>query len=210
MKNNSLIRMACWVALVLGLPFISVAQSTYGLQAGLHLSGATIEGPTPYVPSAQGNYFLGLQARHPLNRRWAISSDVQFTKRGFFLNQVRSVSENRLGFQLLYLDLASRIEYTVFQNIGLQLGAYTGYRLAEYDQVVGSDQWVKAVFPATDTWDVGLQGGIIAHFQRWSAFARYTHSVKPVVRLVVTDEDELIKIYHRGLQMGVSYDIFNR
>ena len=208
MKKNFLCTPIRCLAFSLAFPFLSAAQSAFGVQGGINLSDATISGPTPYVASSQGNYFLGLQARNLLHQRWGISSDAQWTKRGFFLNQVRSMSEHRLGFQLMYIDLASKIEHTVFRNIGLQGGAYAGYRLVEYDQVVGSDQWVKAALPATEKWDVGLQAGIVARFQRWSAFARYSHGLLAVSQLEVTDEVDRIKIFNRGGQIGASYSFF--
>lgn len=209
MKNNLPVLSLRCLALGLFLPFVSVAQSAYGIQAGLNLSDATVQGPTPFVSSPQGNYFLGLQAHHPLNVHWAISSDAQYTKRGFFLNQVKSATENRLGIQLAYVDLATKMEYTVFKNIGLQLGAYTGFRLDEHIQLVGSNQWEKSTIPQTDQWDLGLQVGVVARFQRWSAFARYNHGVKTVARQEITDQVEVVKLYNRGLQMGASYDLFN-
>ncbi|MEO6037789.1 MAG: outer membrane beta-barrel protein [Saprospiraceae bacterium] len=208
MKNNFLIFTAFCFGWSLGLPAWAIAQSAFGIQGGLHMSNATVDGPTPFVASAQGNFFLGFTARTPLNGRWALNTDAQFTKRGFFLYQVRSMSEHRMGVQALYADVAARMEYNLFKNIGLELGSYAGYRLAEYDLLTGSDHWVKAALPLTDAWDLGLQAGAIAHFQRWAAFVRYSHGVKAVARLEITDVPGTVKIFNRGLQVGLSYAFF--
>ena len=172
------------------------------------MSDATVDGPTPFVTASEGNFFLGFTAHNPLSKRWSLSSEVQITKRGFFLYQVRSVSENRVGLQTLYLDAASSIEYHVFKNISLQLGSYAGYRLAEYDQLVGADAWIKAVLPMTDNWDLGLQAGAITRFHRWAAFVRFSHGLKPVARLEVPDQSGTIKIFNRGLEVGAGYAFF--
>jgi hypothetical protein len=201
-------RVFAGLALSLLFPLLSVAQSAFGVQAGLNMSNATVDGPTPFVTSSQGNFFLGLTAHTLLRNRWSLSSDAQITKRGFFLYQVRSVSGNRIGLQTIYMDIASSLEYNVFKNISLQLGSYAGYRLVEHDQLVGSDNWIKAVLPITDQWDLGLQAGITARFHRWAAFVRYSHGLKAVARLEVTDQPGVIKIFNRGLEVGASYVFF--
>lgn len=207
MKNNFLLVTAS-LALGILFPLLAIGQSTFGVHGGLNMSDATVDGPTPFVTSSQGNFFLGFTAHNPLKKRWSLSSEVQITKRGFFLYQVRSVPGNRLGLQTLYLDVGSSMEYHVFKNISLQLGSYAGYRLAEYDQVVGSDQWIKATLPITDNWDLGLQAGAITRFHHWAAFVRFSHGLKPVARLEVTDQPGRIKIFNRGLEVGAGYAFF--
>ncbi len=215
MKNNYLLVTAALLLISLFRPVFSSAQSTFGIQGGLHLSDALVTGPTPYVTSSQGNFFGGITARHPFTAGWALITDGQFTKRGFFLFPFySSQADSRIGVQLMYLDLATRLEYHVFKNLHLQLGPYAGYRMTEYDQLIGSEKWVKAVYPISNKWDVGLQGGVVAHFQRWTAFVLYTHGLKTIGRLEVTDEDGnsqgQLRILNKGLQVGAGYTLFNR
>ncbi len=215
MKNNCLLVIFTYLLFSFFCPVPSTAQSTFGIQGGLHLSDALIIGSTPYVTAAQGNYFGGVTAHHPFRAGWALVTDAQLTKRGFFLFPFYSTqTDSRIGVQLLYVDLATRMEYHIFKNISVQFGPYAGYRMREYDQLAGSEQWVKAVSPISNRWDVGLQGGLVAQFQRWSAFVLYTHGVKTIGRLEVTDTDGhkkgQLKILNKGLQVGASYVIFNR
>ena len=208
MKSSFLLSGLCWLA----LPFLLPAQSTLGIQGGMNLSNVTLTGPTPFVTSSQGNFFLGVNARTPLGQHWAINSDAQYMRRGFFMHTV-TTPERRLGFRLNYVEVGIKAEYNIFKNLHLQMGGYAGYRTEEYVRENGANAWVKPVYPLTDHWDVGLQGGLAAYFQRWSAFVRYSHGLKVVGQLDITDENGgglgSVRIFNRGLQIGAGYSIFN-
>ena len=209
MKNNFLLFILCWV----GSPLLSFGQTSFGVQSGLHLSSATVDGSVPFLADKQGNFFLGVVARHPINQRWAIGSNLQYTRRGFFFPTIPTVGNLRDGRQLHYIDFSANTDYNVLKNTSLEWGAYVGYRISEYAQGEEAQAWEKAAFPLSYTWDVGLQVGIRAFFQRWSAFIRYSHGVKLMGQLQLTDEDGMpigtIKLFNKGLQIGAGYRIFN-
>lgn len=175
----------------------------------MNLSNATVTGPTPFIAAAQGNFFLGGSARHPLQGQWTISGDVQYTRRGFFLYPVDLSSENPIAFRLDYVDVAVKMEYHALKNVYLQLGGYCGYRTAEYIRVNGS--MVQPIYALTNPVDVGMQGGVAAYFRRWSAFVRYSHGLKAAAELDITDENGQtlgsLRMFNRGLQIGVGYKV---
>ncbi len=197
----------------MGVPLLSSAQNSFGVQGGLHLSSATVDGAIPFIASKQGNFFLGLTGRHPVSQHWAINSDLQYTRRGFFFPTIQTVGNVRAGRQLHYADFSASMEYNVFKNVHLEWGTYVGRRLSEYVQGNEAQEWKRAAFPLSYKWDVGLQVGAQAFFQRWSAFVRYSHGVKPMGELRLTDEDGAVlgtvRLFNRGLQIGAGYRIFN-
>jgi len=211
-KSNFPLPGLYWLVLPLLLPFLSLAQSSLAMQGGLNLSNATVTGPTPFVASAQGNFFVGGSARHPLQRQWTISGDAQYTRRGFFLYPVDLSSEKPIAFRLNYVELAVRMEYHVLKNVHLQLGGYGGYRTAGYVRVTGANALTQPIHARTNPVDVGLQGGVAAYFRRWSAFVRYSHGLKAAAELNITDENGQVlgslRMFNRGLQIGVGYTVF--
>lgn len=180
---------------------------------GLHLSSATVGGSVPFLADKQGNFFLGLTAQHPINQRWAIGSNLQYTRRGFFFPTIETVGDVRAGRQLHYVDLSAAADYNIYRNINLEWGSYVGYRVREYVQGNEAQEWERATIPLSYQWDVGLQVGIRASFQRWSAFVRYGHGIKLMGQMQLKNEDGMplgtVKLFNKGLQIGLGYRIFN-
>ena len=70
MKTYFLPSSLCWLVLPLLLPLVAIAQSSLGIQGGLHMSNATVTGPTPFVTSAQGNFVETTGAQRREGRFW--------------------------------------------------------------------------------------------------------------------------------------------
>ena len=213
MKNYFLPSGLRWLVIPLFFSWAAAAQSSLGIQGGLHMSNATVIGPTPFVTSPQGNFFLGGTLRLPLRQPWTFSSDILYTRRGFFFDNVKYSPQSGGGFRLVYIEVTGKAEYHLFKNVHLQMGSYVGYLADEHVYVMGPEGLVQPAYTMTDRWDVGLQGGLAAYFQRWSAFVRYSHGLKSIGRLNLVDENGgpigSLHLFNRGLQVGAGYRIFN-
>jgi Outer membrane protein beta-barrel domain len=211
MNKQILILSASCITFCMLFTVSAAAQSNLGIQVGLNQSNATLTGTCSFPTSHQGNYFVGVSGHTQLSTRWAISNDVQYTKQGFYVYQ-QTIPENRFGLRMEYVDLSSKIEYNIFKNIDLLAGPYIGYRLTEHLQQ-GGESWVKSNFPVSNKLDIGLQAGVAARFQRWTAFFRYNHSVRAVGSIETYDPNEnglcTLTFFNRSLQMGVRFGLVN-
>lgn len=194
---------------VLLFPFLSIAQSSFDFQGGMHWSDAIAYNRFNFNATPQANLFAGISYRAPLRGRWAVNCDLQYTGRGF-LYHAPDPSER---YRLDYVDFASKIEYRVYENIGFLLGSYVGYRFAEYTDSGASGQWIKRLYPLSVNWDMGFQTGVVANFYRWTAFIRYHRGIFPVVHEYVYRAArfyDILNLYNQGLQIGCSISLLNR
>lgn len=178
----------------------SVAQVSFGVKAGYNINFYVrkidyVVGPSTNESSDGGGYFLGAFIRVPVSKKFFITPELQFSKRGGFF-----FSDN-------YLELPVLATYSLHKIADLDLGINTGVRLfSTIGGINGSPV------------DFGITGGFRVNLSnKFSLIGRYYFGLIPVR---VDDKSSITfngvtldptykswNDYHRTIQVGIGYKL---
>jgi len=198
------------------------AQSTFALHGGLNFGTIQYSGHSgaPYFQEGyELGHFYGISLRHALSNHFAVGLDAQFSLKASrlrydnpFISTV-SIRQQRSA----YLEVVPRVEYFFNKHLGLSVGLYGAYLLAEYIKVDDGAWFVARSTPLYDPkdndWDMGLSPGISLRFGRVLGFIRYNHGLVPLGSFQFTDEQGndagTARLFDRQFQAGLGYVIFD-
>lgn len=183
-------------------PTISHAQTKIGLHTGAHICHIDFDIAEPYT-----GYYAGLNTRLPLTEKWAISTHLNYAKKGWGFGRVEPLDEEgKMHHQ--YLDLQIAGAYSLTPSLSLLAGMEAGRLLKtrrEPTEVFFEDLYQKGNF--------GLLLGVgYAVVKSLRIEAKYVHGLSYLVREYQTDVDgnslgEVKSGRFRIFQIGLSSDI---
>jgi len=189
-------------------PATASAQTSFGLHGGVNYGKIHMD----EFPELDSDYtpglFIGTTIRRQLPKRFGVALDAQFA-----LKASKNSPLGRTNLESQYLEIAPRAEWFFTKNIGVSLGFYAAYLLAQRAEF-GNGVWIrtdKGLFPP-NLWDAGIAPGVSLRFGRAFGFLRYTHGLAAMEKVEFTnDQGEssgTARLFNRYFQAGVGYMIF--
>lgn len=204
--------LTCFLSLTLCIASLT-AQTTFGLHAGMNYGTVHRDRDLQVKEKYNPGYFMGATARYKGKSHFALGLDVQFSVKNSRLGLVGLPDAADTRFQNFNLEMAPRAEYFFTKHLGISMGIYSAWLLAQRTKIAGSDAWheTERNFYSSG-WDAGLSPGIALQFGRVFGFLRYTHGVVAVDRLELTDDQGadagICKLFNRYFQVGVGYGVY--
>ena len=152
-------------------------------------------------------YFLGIGPNFQLSERIQLSTDFQYSLKGYQIDNPISAAK----FRLAYLEIIPELEYNVLDYLSFSIGMSYGIKILEQFKV-GNSPWMNADQTATvRSEDLGITWKVQFSHNNYNAFIRTTIGIIDVANVTFTDingqVNDQAKQLSRNVQIGFIYSI---
>ena len=169
------------------------------IQAGPSIATVKPAYSEAFDPQFRSGFFAGGTLRWAFAKHWSLPVDLSYAQRGFaYTTASTPLSVNgqwiayrgKVDYRASYFDVTPQIEFNPIQPLGIALGFYVAWRLAEdirYGDVV---DWTDTKYiPLFKNNDMGLQLKVSGHFKGLLLFAACQFGLASSSDLPITDEN---------------------
>jgi len=155
-------------------------QFSLGASGGINWTKGKLELELELVEvSSIVYYYFGVIPKYRFNSRFSISSDIQYSLKGFMTDNDLNVN-TKLNY--VYLDFLPKVEYQITKNIEIGLGFNVGLKFDE-QQKVNEASWISTKeIETVASSDFGIVGSIRASVQNFFVVVSYNYGLKDIFK----------------------------
>jgi hypothetical protein len=198
--------------LFLHLSVSSFAQISFGIKGGLNLNNVAAKNPQSNFFTVDTNgdigFHGGVYGKIRLNDEFSFIPELQFTRRGYFSNNF--FSSEKTHIRLDYVELPLLISYAPIKKLAIDLGLDVSYIVSAVAKNESTSYNIRDFLDKQFDW--GLTGGLrFKIIEKISLIGRYYFGLAAINKIDFRDEMNnplgALKIYNRGAQFGVTYQL---
>jgi len=154
------------------------------------------------------NYFISVRPELGLSEKWAVSTDLQFSQKGYLAtSQIADVA----GYRFQFLDLIPQIEYKMIPQAAIYGGVGIGIRLNEKNKI--NDIWKESYGKLANNVDpTYVIGARFIPMHRLSVQVQFASTLGDFIDLEFTDAfgnpAPNISNSLSNIQIGITYQVF--
>ncbi|MBK8965381.1 MAG: porin family protein [Saprospiraceae bacterium] len=169
------------------------------LQAGPVFSTVTPDPGDAFDARFRTGFFAGANLRLAFSEKWAVPVAVQYSQRGFHYetegaffiqNGQLALYRGRVDYRLGYLDVQPQLEFHPVEALGIAVGPYLSFRLAEQVKLGDVVDWTSTkddeLFAATD---FGLAAKLTGNIGPAYLFAAFQLGLSNISNIELTDDN---------------------
>ncbi len=186
------------------------AQFSIGVSAGINLSNVkydvNIGGYEDIETNCMQYYFFGVIPRYNFNSRLSVSSDIQYSLKGYKFKDGILFSGTK--YQFIYLDVIPKVEYHILKWLAIGAGFNVGFTIDEKQKYSGQDWFSTKDIETIASTDFGLVGSIRGSFKNFFISVSYNHGLKDINNVIFTDDNGQPldgNLYNRNFQINLGY-----
>ncbi len=186
------------------------AQFSLGASGGINIPNikqdVKIDGYDGFNTKHALYYFFGVIPKYNINSKLSVSTDIQYSLKGYMIDETQFMSAQKIQF--IYLDVLPKVEYQIFEFLAVGLGFNIGLKLDEKIKI-GENSWQSSKdFDTIKSSDSGVVGSVRGSFKNFFIIVSYNYGLQNIVDINYTDDNgESLDVsqYNRNLQIAVGY-----